>query len=39
MTFSIILLPQSAERTRERVEFSFVGDEALQERFAGARRD
>jgi choline monooxygenase len=37
MTFSIILLPQSAERTRERVEFFFVGDEALQERFAVAR--
>jgi len=36
MTFSIILLPQSAERTRERVEFFFVGDEAMQERFADA---
>jgi len=39
MTFSIILLPQSAERTRERVECFFVGDEALHERFAVARRD
>jgi choline monooxygenase len=34
MTFSIMILPESAERTRERVEFFFVGDPALDETFA-----
>lgn len=38
MTFSIVLLPESAERTQERVEFFFVGDEALLERFSVARQ-
>src|SRR5258708_6220346 len=37
VTFSIIVLPQSAARTRERVEFFFAGDEALHDRFAGPR--
>lgn len=38
MAFSIVILPEAAERTRERVEFFFGGDEALLERFASARR-
>jgi len=38
MTFSIVILPESAERTRERVEFFFVGEEALLERFSSERR-
>lgn len=38
MMFSIVILPESAERTRERVEFFFVGDEALLERFSAERR-
>jgi len=37
MTFSIVILPESAERTRERIEFFFVGEESLDERFAAAR--
>ena len=39
MTFSIIVLPEAAQRTRERIEFFFVGDEALSEKFAAARRN
>ena len=38
MTFSIVLLPESAERTQERVEFFFVGEEALLPRCGAARR-
>ena len=38
VTFSIILLPESAASTRERLEFFYVGDEALQESHATARR-
>jgi choline monooxygenase len=38
MTFSIILHPEAAERTRERLEFFFVTDEALQERFTAERK-
>ena len=38
VTFSIIVLPQSPGRTRERIEFFFGGDEAMLERFAAARR-
>lgn len=38
VTFSIILLPESAASTRERLEFFYVGDEALQESHAIARR-
>jgi choline monooxygenase len=38
ITFSIIILPESAQRTRERVEFFFVGDSALQEEFRPARK-
>lgn len=38
MAFSIVLLPQSALQTRERLEFFFVGDEALLEKFASARQ-
>jgi choline monooxygenase len=38
ITFSIVLLPESAERTRERVEFFYVGDEALQDRYSAGRR-
>jgi choline monooxygenase len=38
MAFSIIVLPESAQRTRERIEFFFFGDEALSEKFAAARR-
>jgi choline monooxygenase len=38
MTFSIILLPQSACRTRERLEFFFVGDQALAGTLEPARR-
>jgi len=37
MTFSIVLLPDSAQRTRERLEFLFVGEEALQDRFRALR--
>ena len=37
MTFSIVMLPDSAERTRERLEFQFVGDAALEERFRPLR--
>ncbi|HVW01740.1 MAG TPA: SRPBCC family protein, partial [Planctomycetaceae bacterium] len=37
MTFSIILLPLSAQRTAERLNFYFVGDEALQPRYDEAR--
>ena len=37
MTFSIILLPESAERTRERLEFFYVGDEALRDVHRAAR--
>jgi choline monooxygenase len=38
VTFSIILAPQSAERTQERVDFFFVGDEALHQSLEPARR-
>jgi len=38
MAFSIVILPESVERTRERLEFFFAGDEALLERFAATRR-
>jgi choline monooxygenase len=38
MAFSIILMPQSAERTLERVQFFFVGDEALREELEPVRR-
>jgi len=38
ITFSIILLPETAERTRERVEFFYVGDEALEDRYSAGRR-
>jgi choline monooxygenase len=37
MSFSIVMLPDSAERTRERLEFQFVGDAALEERFRPLR--
>jgi choline monooxygenase len=37
VTFSIIILPESAERTRERLEFFYVGDEALREDHRAAR--
>jgi len=37
MTFSIIMLPESATRTLERIEFFFVGDQALDQRFATDR--
>jgi phenylpropionate dioxygenase-like ring-hydroxylating dioxygenase large terminal subunit len=37
VTFSIILLPDAPERTRERLEFFYVGDEALQEAYRPAR--
>lgn len=36
-TFSIIILPLSAERTAERLNFYFVGAEALQPKYAAAR--
>ena len=38
VTFSILLLPDSAEYTRERVEFFYVGEEALQDTHEAARR-
>jgi choline monooxygenase len=31
------MLPDSAQRTRERLEFLFVGEEALQDRFRALR--
>ncbi|HEY2017083.1 MAG TPA: aromatic ring-hydroxylating dioxygenase subunit alpha [Bryobacteraceae bacterium] len=37
MTFSIVMLPDSAGRTRERLEFHFVGDTALEDRFRPLR--
>jgi choline monooxygenase len=37
MTFSIVMLPDSAQRTRERLEFLFVGEEALQDRYRALR--
>ena len=37
MTFSIVMLPDSAQRTRERLEFLFIGAEALQDRFRPLR--
>jgi choline monooxygenase len=37
ITFSIVLLPESAQRTRERVEFFYVGDEALEDRYRTGR--
>lgn len=37
VTFSIILLPEAVDRTRERLEFFYVGDEALQDRHRAAR--
>ena len=37
MTFSIVMLPDSAQRTRERLEFLFVGEAALQDRFRALR--
>ena len=38
MAFSIVILPEAVERTRERVEFFFVGQEALSAELAAARR-
>lgn len=38
MAFSLVILPESAERTRERVEFFFVGEEALLDRFNAERQ-
>lgn len=37
LCFSIILEPQSAQRTHERVEFFFAGDEAMAPAYAQAR--
>lgn len=37
MMFSMLLLPQTATRTRERLEFWFVGDRALDEAHRSAR--
>jgi choline monooxygenase len=37
MTFSIIVSPQSAERTHERIEFFFAGDAALGDVYKEAR--
>ncbi|HEU5443082.1 MAG TPA: aromatic ring-hydroxylating dioxygenase subunit alpha [Steroidobacteraceae bacterium] len=37
MAFSIILSPEAAERTAERLEFFFVGNESLEDRCAAAR--
>ena len=37
MTFSIVMLPDSAQRTRERLEFLFVGEAALEDRFRALR--
>ena len=37
MTFSIVMLPDSAQRTRERLEFRFVGEAALQDRYRALR--
>jgi choline monooxygenase len=37
VTFSIILLPDAPGRTRERVEFFYVGEEALLDKHAEAR--
>lgn len=37
MTFSIVILPSSAERTTERVSFYFVGEASLQPDYAVAR--
>jgi choline monooxygenase len=37
MTFSIVMLPDSAQRTRERLEFLFVGAVALEDRFRALR--
>jgi choline monooxygenase len=37
MTFSIVMLPDSAQQTRERLEFRFAGEEALQDRFRALR--
>jgi choline monooxygenase len=37
VTFSIILLPESPERTRERLEFFYIGEEALQDVHRPAR--
>jgi choline monooxygenase len=38
MTFSIILFPEAAGRTRERLEFFFVTEEALQEQSTVERK-
>jgi len=38
MAFSIIVFPEAAQRSRERIEFFFVGEDALSENFAAARR-
>lgn len=38
MAFSILIRPESASRTRERLEFFFAGDEAMIEERAAARR-
>jgi choline monooxygenase len=38
MMFSIVLLPESATRTRERVEFFFVGEAALEAKHLPERR-
>lgn len=38
MSFSILLQPQSASRTRERLEFFFAGDAAMREEYAAARQ-
>jgi len=37
MAFSIVMLPDSAQRTRERLEFLFVGEAALEDRFRALR--
>jgi len=37
--YAFILQPQSCDRTLERFEFFYVGDEAMQPRFAAARQD
>lgn len=38
MVFSILMQPESASRTRERLEFFFAGDRAMHEEYAAARR-
>jgi choline monooxygenase len=37
MAFSIVILPEAAERTRERVEFFFAGDASMRADLSSAR--